>query len=68
MCDRLKGSNDMEYYGGYCIAESSTEADARLIATSPTLYEFVQDLANNGNKKAKMMLDSLGLAEGIGDK
>jgi hypothetical protein len=39
------------------------KADARLIAASPNLYEFVRTLADNGNQEAKNTLASLGLSD-----
>ena len=35
----IRGSDDTEYYGGHLIAESVTEANARLIAAAPELLE-----------------------------
>ena len=40
-----------------------TIAIARLIAGSPTLYDFVKKAANAGNKEAKETLGLLGLME-----
>jgi len=39
------------------------EANAHLIAASPTLLEFAQREARNGNNEAKLMLASLQLCE-----
>lgn len=38
-----------------------TEANARLIAASPSLYEFTLERAINGDTEAKSMLESLHL-------
>jgi hypothetical protein len=37
------------------------EANARLIAASPILYEYALEQANNGCEKAKSILASLGI-------
>lgn len=39
-----------------------SKANARLIAASPTLYEFALSETQRGNVLAKKMLDSLGLS------
>jgi len=44
------------------IAHAYTEANARLIAASPTLYYFVANLAKTGDVAAKEMLDLLKLS------
>lgn len=41
----------------------ASEANARLIASAPTLFSFVQSLALAGNTKAKETLDLLGLLD-----
>ena len=38
----ISGSDDTEYYGGHLIAESVTEANARLIAAAPELLEALR--------------------------
>ena len=40
----IRGSDDTEYYGGHLIAESVTEANARLIAAAPELLEALKEL------------------------
>ena len=40
----ISGSDDTEYYGGHLIAESVTEANARLIAAAPELLEALKEL------------------------
>jgi len=40
-----------------------SEANARLIAAAPTLYEFAQAKARGGDLTAKAMLDSLGMSD-----
>jgi len=42
-------------------AQAISEANARLIAASPSMYEFISKLANSGDKEAISTLDSLGL-------
>lgn len=56
--------------GGYQIASTpevnkheTREADARLIAASPSLLSFVRSLASSGNIDAMSMLDLLQLSE-----
>ena len=40
-----------------------TKEDAELIASAPTMYEFILSESESGNKKAKLMLDALGLSD-----
>lgn len=42
--------------------KSEDQANARLIAASPSLYEFVASEARKNNESAKIMLASLGLS------
>jgi len=39
------------------------EFDAKLIAASPTMYEFILNQAKDGCEKSKAMLSSLGLTD-----
>lgn len=41
----------------------TARANARLIAASPTLYEFAKRKAQSGDSEAKSMLASLGLCD-----
>lgn len=43
--------------------DGENKANARLIASAPTLFSFVQSLALAGNTKAKETLDLLGLLD-----
>ena len=38
------------------------EANAQLIASSPRMIEFIQQLANNGNQEAKDFIQTLDLS------
>ncbi|OFY43973.1 MAG: hypothetical protein A2X18_07540 [Bacteroidetes bacterium GWF2_40_14] len=50
------GHDDIEYYGGYLIAESiSTKTDANLMAAAPNMLEAL--------KGAKAVLDAQGINE-----
>ena len=40
-----------------------SEANARLIAASPSLYEYARKKAQSGDSEAMAMLDSLGLSD-----
>jgi len=42
---------------------SKATANARLIAASPTLYEFAKRRADAGDSEAKTMLDLLGIVD-----
>jgi hypothetical protein len=47
VCDtpipEMRGSDDVEGYGGHLIAESITKANANLIAAAPDLLEALKD-------------------------
>lgn len=43
--------------------QEEAQANARLIAASPTLYEFVRKLADEGSKDANELLASLNLSD-----
>lgn len=50
-----------EKSNGEGICQLNNEANARLIAGSPTLYEYAVKHAKSGDKEAQSMLDSLQL-------
>lgn len=47
---------------GTFIGRVKTLANARLIAASPRMIEFIQKLANEGNKEAEDFLQTLDLS------
>ncbi len=46
----LPGSDAVEYYGGYLICESVTEANAKLIAAAPDLLEIAKEIQFESNR------------------
>jgi hypothetical protein len=44
-----RGSDDVAYYGGHLICESTTPANARLIIAAPKMYDLLRRLIEPGN-------------------
>lgn len=74
-CDAIRNINGMNFgsvevnaLGEYnwkqvaIVLGDNLEANARLIAASPTLYEFAVNAARSGDRNAQSMLDALGLS------
>jgi len=55
------------YTPGDLQSEDEAEANARLIAASPTLYDFVARLAKGGDPDAKKTLDLSHLTYGLSE-
>ena len=42
----VNGADEVDFYGGYLIAESISKANAQLIAAAPELYEALKEVTD----------------------
>jgi hypothetical protein len=45
----VNGADEVDFYGGYLIAESISKANAQLIAAAPELYEALKQVLEDHN-------------------
>lgn len=55
----MRGSDDVEYYGGHLICESVSQANANLIATAPEMRELLETIENDGEQVPAWLWDRI---------
>ena len=51
----IRGSDDVEYYGGHLVCESVTLSNSRLIALAPTMLELLQSIQKDEVRNSDLL-------------